>query len=318
MADKVKVLMLCGPTASGKTALAVMLAKALDGEVISADSMQIYSGLTVGTAAPQPEEMQGIAHHLIGVIPPQQSFSVADWTAAAAEKIADIHRRGKIPIIAGGTGLYLSSLMNGVRFQEEKTDPALREKLREELGREGAEAMHARLMAVDAPYAQTLHPNNTGRVLRALEVYLQTGQTMTERLADSLMPEKPYDVCLYGLNYDSRTELYEKIERRVDIMMEKGILDEARLVYKNGECWHTAAQAIGYKEFFPFFEGTMPLELCVDELKKATRHYAKRQLTWFRRMEGIVWERAADPQAAQRIAQAFLQKALPKADEALI
>lgn len=300
--------MLCGPTASGKTALAVMLAKALDGEVISADSMQIYKGLTVGTAAPTEAEMQGVPHHLIGVIPPQQRFSVADWTAAAAEKISDIHRRGKTPIIAGGTGLYLSSLMNGVRFEEEKTDPALREALARQLEQEGAEVMYQRLCEVDAAYAKTLHPNNAGRVLRALEVYLQSGQTMTQRLAQSLPPEKPYDTCLYALNYETRAELYENIERRVDAMMQQGILDEARCVYEHRDSWHTAVQAIGYKEFFPFLEGVQPLEACVDELKKATRHYAKRQLTWFRRMDGIRWERAADPAAAERIADAFLRK----------
>lgn len=301
--------MLCGPTASGKTALAVMLAKALDGEVVSADSMQIYKGLTVGTAAPTEAEMQGVPHHLIGVVPPEQNFSVADWTAAAAEKIEEIHQRGKTPILAGGTGLYLSSLMNGVRFTEEKTDPALREALRRQLEQEGAEAMYQRLCEVDAAYAAALHPNNSGRVLRALEVYLQSGQTMTQRLAQSLPAEKPYDTCLYALNYDSRDTLYEKIERRVDAMMAQGILNEARRVYDNRENWHTAAQAIGYKEFFPFFEQQASLEDCVQELKKATRHYAKRQLTWFRRMEGIRWERAADPGAAQRIADVFLHRA---------
>ena len=298
--------MLCGPTASGKTALAVMLAKALDGEVISADSMQIYKGLTVGTAAPTEAEMQGVPHHLIGVIPPQQRFSVADWTAAAAEKIADIHRRGKTPIIAGGTGLYLSSLINGVRFEEEKTDPALREALARQLEQEGAEVMYQRLCEVDAAYAKTLHPNNAGRVLRALEVYLQSGQTMTQRLAQSLPPEKPYNTCLYALNYETRAELYENIERRVDAMMRQGILDEARCVYEHRDSWHTAVQAIGYKEPMAALRGEITMDEAVAKIQQESRRYAKRQLTWFRRNPAISWIVQPDePDARQTLETAL-------------
>ena len=301
MADKLKLLAVCGPTASGKTALAVSLAKALDGEVVSADSMQIYRGLTVGTAAPTPAERQGVPHHLIGVVPPQAPFSVADYVAAASACIADIAGRGKVPIVAGGTGLYLSSLLEGIRFTGEKADPAVRRALQEQLEREGIGPLFARLQAVDPAYAATLHPNNHGRVLRALELYQQTGKTMSQQLAASRPAQRPYDALLIGLDFPDRAQLYARIEGRVDAMMDEGLLDEARLVWRHRAQYRTAAQAIGYKEFFPYFEGGSPLGPCVDKLKQATRNYAKRQLTWFRRMEGIHWEQAGRADTVQRV-----------------
>lgn len=308
MADKVDVLAVCGPTASGKTALAVSLARELDGEVVSADSMQIYRGLTVGTAAPTLAERQGVPHHLIGFVPPEQPFSVADYVAAASACVAGIAARGKVPIVAGGTGLYLSSLLEGVRFTGEKADPAVRRQLREQLEREGIGPLFARLQAVDPAYAATLHPNNHGRVLRALELYQQTGKTMSQQLAASRPAEPPYNVLLIGLDFPDRAQLYARIGQRVDAMMAQGLLEEARLVWRHRTQYRTAAQAIGYKEFFPYFEEEAPLEPCVDKLKQATRNYAKRQLTWFRRMTDIHWEQAGQADTVQRVVRRWHER----------
>lgn len=305
MADRVKLLVLGGPTATGKTALAVALAQLLDGEVISADSMQIYRGLPVGTAAPTEREMQGVPHHLIGFLPPEQPFSVAQWTQMAAQCIDDIAARGKTPIVAGGTGLYLTSLVKGVRFAPQKQDPALRRKLEQMLADEGAQALYRRLCELDPDYAKTVHPNHTSRVLRALEVCMLTGGTVSRQLASSLPEQPPYDARIWALNADTREALYRNIDRRVDAMLQAGLLREARWVYDNRQRFSTAAQAIGYKEFFGWFEGEETLEVCTARLKQATRRYAKRQLTWLRHMDGVQWERANDPLAARRIADAY-------------
>lgn len=302
MADKAEIIVICGPTATGKTSVSVALAKMLSGEVISADSMQIYQGLRIGTAQPTKEEMQGVAHHLVDFLAPETVFSVADFVKLAAEKIEEITARGHVPIIAGGTGLYISSLVDGIRFTEDKSDPAVRERLQQRLQAEGIEPLYEALAAIDPDYAQKVHPNNHGRVLRALEIYEQTGETMTERLAKSKAKEKPYRALLIGLNTPERAQLYERIDRRVDLMLEQGILEEARTVYEHRDSYRTAAQAIGYKEFFPYFEGTAALPECAQALKQASRNYAKRQLTWFRRMEGITWLEAGDESVPVQIA----------------
>ena len=305
MADKVSILVLCGPTATGKTALAAALARRLGGEVVGADSMQVYRGLPIGTAAPTAGEMDGVPHHLIGFLDPAQPFSVADYVRLASACVADICARGRVPIVAGGTGLYLSSLVEGLRFAGEKAAPGLREELQQRLAREGIAPLYAELQQIDPAYAATLHPNNHGRVLRALELYRQTGRTMSWQLAHSRPAEHPYHALLYGLDFPQRSQLYARINARVDAMMDAGLLEEARGVYAHRGAYRTAAQAIGYKEFFPYFEGAAPLESCVEQLKQATRRYAKRQLTWFRRMAGLRWEQAADPAAAERIAAAW-------------
>lgn len=305
MADKVSILVLCGPTATGKTALAAALARRLGGEVVGADSMQVYRGLPIGTAAPTAGEMDGVPHHLIGFLDPAQPFSVADYVRLASACVADICARGRVPIVAGGTGLYLSSLVEGLRFAGEKAAPGLREELQQRLAREGIAPLYAELQQIDPAYAATLHPNNHGRVLRALELYRQTGRTMSWQLAHSRPAEHPYHALLYGLDFPQRSQLYARINARVDAMMDAGLLEEARGVYAHRGAYRTAAQAIGYKEFFPYFEGAVPLESCIEQLKQATRRYAKRQLTWFRRMAGLRWEQAADPTAAERIAAAW-------------
>lgn len=287
--DKMPVVAVGGPTASGKTAFSVRLAKRLGGEVVCADSMQIYKGLDVGTAKATKAEMEGVPHHLMDFLSPEVPFSVADFVEAANREVRAITDRGRLPILVGGTGLYIESFLNGVRFTEQKTDPALREKLEQEAAILGADAMHQKLASIDPDYAATVHPNNVGRVVRALELYYSTGKTMSRQRAESLPEAPPFDSLVFCLAPTDRAQLYQRIDLRVDRMLEAGILEEAKLVFENRERYRTAAQAIGYKEFFSYFEGTAELVACVDKLKQASRNYAKRQLTWFRRMKNVIW-----------------------------
>ena len=287
--------MLGGPTATGKTALSVALAQAFHGEVISADSMQLYRGLDVGTAKVSREEMQGVPHHMLDILSPEQSFSVADFVAQADGLIRQISQRGGLPLVAGGTGLYLSSLQNGVQFTPQKPQPQLRRQLEQELAQKGAEQLYQELCRIDPEAAEGIHPNNHHRVIRALEIYRATGLTLSQQKARSLPQEPPYDALLFYLDFPQREQLYRRINSRVEQMMERGLLEEARMVYQERERYKTAAQAIGYKELFPYFEKTAPLEECVERLKQASRNYAKRQQTWFRRMPDAVWLDASAP-----------------------
>lgn len=313
MADLCKpaVLAVAGPTASGKTSLGVFLAKQLGCEIISTDSMQIYKGLDVGTAKVTQEEMCGVPHHCLDIRTPEQVFSVADFVDLANQKATEIMQRGKTPLLVGGTGLYLESFIKGVRFAPDKANPEIRARLTKELEQYGAEEMYLRLEKVDPQAAHATHPNNTVRVLRALEHYQATGQTLSEQRANSLLEEPPYHALVFGLDFPDRAQLYERIDHRVDLMVEQGLLQEAEMVYQNRESYRTAAQAIGYKEFFPYFEQTAELKQCVDKLKQASRNYAKRQLTWFRRMENICWLDASAPdvkETALNRAKQFLEQ----------
>lgn len=299
-----------GPTATGKTALSVALAKEFGGEVINADSMQIYRGLDVGTAKPTAEERQGIPHHLMDFLPPEAPYSVADFTAAAAPLIEQLNSAGRLPIVTGGTGLYITSLMKGTAFAPEKTDPAIRARLQAEADEQGSAALYARLQQIDPAYAEKLHPNNLPRVIRALELFEATGRKMSEERVNARAAEPPYRALCLCLTCRDRAALYDRIGRRVDLMVENGVLDEARQVYDHRDSYRTAAQAIGYKEFFPYFEGTASLDDCTERLKQATRNYAKRQLTWFRRQNDAVWlyldeENVVDHACA--LVRAFLQ-----------
>lgn len=312
MADfsKPRVVAVGGPTASGKTALSVALAKAFDGEIINADSMQIYKNLDVGTAKPTTQEQQGIPHHLLGFLPPETPFSVADFTAAADPLVREISAHGKLPLVVGGTGLYITSLLNGVAFAPEKLDPTIRARLQAQAEAEGSAALYAQLQAVDPDYAAQVHPNNLPRVIRALELFEATGRKMSEERVNARVAEPPYRTLCLCLTCRDRAALYDRIGRRVDLMMENGVLDEARQVYDHRDSYRTAAQAIGYKEFFPYFEGTASLDDCTERLKQATRNYAKRQLTWFRRQNDAVWlyldeENVVDHACA--LVRAFLQ-----------
>lgn len=291
MADlsKPRVVAVGGPTASGKTALSVALARAFDGEIINADSMQIYKNLDVGTAKPSAEERQGIPHYLLDFLSPETPYSVADFTAAADPLIRDITARGRLPLVVGGTGLYITSLLNGMAFAPEKTDPAIRARLQARADTEGGAALYAELQRIDPDYAAQVHPNNLPRVIRALELFEATGRRMSDQRREARPAEAPYHALCLCLTCRDRAVLYSRIDRRVDEMVENGVLDEARQVYDHRDAYRTAAQAIGYKEFFPYFEGTANLTECTERLKQATRNYAKRQLTWFRRQNDEVW-----------------------------
>ena len=279
---KIPVAAVVGPTASGKTKLGVDIALKFNGEVVSADSMQIYQGMAIATAKPTPTEMQGVPHHLIGFLPPEEGYSVARYVADAKAVIADITARGKLPVLVGGTGLYVDSLLGGVQFSEEQGAPQLRAQLYAQAAQLGNEAMHAMLAEIDPDYAAGLHPNNLGRVLRALELYHATGKTMSEQLKSSRERPSDYAPMMLGLNFSDRTLLYDRINRRVDTMLEQGLLDEVRAFYRAHNP-KTAAQAIGCKEFSGYLNGDKTLEQCTEDLKRETRRYAKRQLTWFKR-----------------------------------
>ena len=288
---KIPIIVVCGPTASGKTRLAVELAKHFGGEVVSADSMQIYKGLNIATAKPTADEMQGVPHHLIDFLPNDKKFSVADYLPLARACIKDIHSRGKLAIVCGGTGLYISSLLDNVRFEEIKSDAALRAELENRYKTEGAHAMWQKLFEIDPETANNVHENNAPRVIRGIEAYMLTGKTLSQLRRESITEESDYAPCVIFLDYADRAVLYDRINRRVDMMLEDGLVEECRAVYEQGGL-ETAFQAIGYKELIPFFEGAKPLEDCVCLIKQETRHYAKRQLTWFRRMNGTY---RADP-----------------------
>ncbi|MCD7846865.1 MAG: tRNA (adenosine(37)-N6)-dimethylallyltransferase MiaA [Oscillospiraceae bacterium] len=284
---KQKLIVVCGPTASGKTELAVSLAEIFDGEIVSADSMQIYRDISIATAKPTTEEMRGIKHHMIDILDLSEEFSVADYVRLASDCIKDIASRGKTPIVCGGTGLYISSLVNGISFDETCSSTELREELSELAEEKGGEYLLEILREFDPESAARLHPNNLMRIIRAIEVYEISGVTMTE--ANKLsQKESPYDPIMIGLNFSDREFLYDRVNKRVDRMLEMGLLEEAKMVLSR-ENVATAGQAIGYKEFKPYFDGEKSLDECVESIKQDSRRYAKRQLTWFRRDERINW-----------------------------
>lgn len=281
-----KVIVVCGPTASGKTALAVELAKRFDGEVVSADSMQIYTDMDIASAKATPEEQQGIPHHLLGFLDPSESFSVADYVKLCDECVRDILERGKTPIICGGTGLYISSFVDNLTFDDSERDLAYREEMRKFAEENGSAALLEKLREIDPETASALHENNVGRIIRALEVYKTTGHTISHAKAVSRLTPSPYKFTMVTIDFEDREQLRERINRRVDAMLERGLLDEARQCFAQPSR-PTAAQAIGIKELYPYLRGERTLEECVEELKLRTRQYAKRQMTWFRRDKRI-------------------------------
>jgi len=284
---RIPVAAVIGPTASGKSDLAVEICRHFGGEVVSADSMQIYKGMDIATAKPTEEEKKNVPHHMMDFLDNTEDYSVALYQRAAAECIADIHLRGLLPVVCGGTGLYVDTLLNNVKLSEESYDEELRRSLLKRAEDEGAEKLLEEVMAFDPEYAEKLHPNNIKRIVRALEVYKTTGTTMTEQIEMSKQAS-PYDVCFIGLDAEDRQFLYDRIDRRVDIMLERGLESEAR-EYLATASSSTSAQAIGYKELRPYIDGDVSLNEAVENLKRATRRYAKRQLTWFRRNERINW-----------------------------
>lgn len=295
---KIPLIVVAGPTASGKTALGIEICKRLGGEVISADSMQIYKGMDIATAKPTKEEMQGIPHHLINILSPEETFSVADFKTLAQDKIKDITERGRLPVIVGGTGLYIDTLVNNISLSEAPVDEELRKKLSERAEKEGTAALIEEIRSFDSEYAQKLHENNLKRIIRALELWYTSHTTMTQQIADSRLEESPYNVCYIVLEAEDRDYLYDRINRRVDMMLEAGLVKEAEEYYSS--CGKTSAQAIGYKELSPYFRNEKTLSEAAEALKQSTRRYAKRQLTWFRRNEDakrIYIDKYASPSA---------------------
>ncbi len=282
------VIAVVGPTASGKTSLSIEIAKRFNGQVVSADSMQIYEKMNIATAKPTEEEMQGIPHHLIGFQPIDKKFSVAEYVQLANECIHKIHNAGDLPVVAGGTGLYVDSLLQNIQFSKEESNTQIRNELTEIFQEKGAEFMLNWLREIDPETANRLHLNDKSRIIRALEIYKLTGKTLTEQKVLSRLEDSPYDVLYIGINYRDRNVLYDRINLRVDLMLKNGLLEEAEEFY-NIPADKTACQAIGYKELAPYFRGDLALEDCVEKLKLETRHYAKRQLTWFRKNENVNW-----------------------------
>lgn len=279
-----------GPTASGKTALGVELAKRYNGEIVSADSMQIYKYMDIATAKPTKVEMQGVVHHLISLVEPDKPFSVADYVRLARKEILNIYQRGKLPIVVGGTGLYVSSLLNNIEFSHmATTDEWLRARLLEIAENEGVDELLRMLSSFDADSAERLtKQRNIKRIIRAIEIYKITGVTMTEALRSSRLVSSPYRDVRIGLKTQNRQLLYDRINSRVDLMLEKGLIEETKKIM-GMNLSKTAKMAIGYKELIPYIEGHITLEEAVEKLKMETRRYAKRQLTWFRRDEKISW-----------------------------
>ncbi len=282
-----KVIAVVGPTASGKTALGIYLAKKYNGEVVSCDSMQVYSNMPIASAAPTAEEADGVVHHLVGFLSPETKFSVADFIAKATAIIDDILSRGRLPIIVGGTGLYIDSLISGVSFNDENC-AEVRQELESRADSEGVEALLKELREIDPETAEKYHLNDRKRIIRALEIFKLHGKTKTQLDYESKLQGERYDCLWIGITYCDREKLYERINRRVDLMLENGLLKEAETAF-NSNVGSTAVQAIGHKEFFGYFKGEIPLETAVEGLKTETRHYAKRQMTWFKRNGKINW-----------------------------
>ena len=286
-AEKKPLIVLTGPTAVGKTALSIQLAKRIGGEIISADSMQVYRHMDIGTAKIRPEEMDGVPHHLIDILEPTEDFNVVRFQALARAVAKDIYSRGKIPIVAGGTGFYIQALLNDIDFTQTDENTQFREEMERLAAEQGAEVLHERLRAVDPESAEAIHANNVKRVIRALEYYEQTGEKISAHNEAERAKTSPYHFFYYVLNTD-RTVLYERIEKRIDEMMEEGLVEEVRQLQAMGCSRDSVAmQGLGYKEILAYLNGEMSLETAVNILKRDTRHFAKRQLTWFRRERDV-------------------------------
>ena len=305
-----RVICVVGPTATGKTKMGVALAKRFGGEVVSVDSMQIYRGMTIGTAAPTAEEMDGVRHHMVAIADPAESWSVARFTEQADLCIGDILRRGKCPVLVGGTGLYLDSILSGRTFAPGHSGGEIRKSLQAELAREGIESLYRQLREIDPETAARLPIRDEKRILRALEVYRETGETLTVHDARTRLRPPKYRACTIGLTFRDRADLYARIDRRVDTMMERGLLREVEALLQTGlPETATALQAIGYKQFLSVYRGDTPVSEAVAEVKLRSRQYAKRQLTWLRRKDDIhwlLWEKDPDFPAGLQNATEYL------------
>ena len=283
------LIILTGPTAVGKTSLSLSLAKELDGEIVSADSMQVYRYMDICTAKIREEERQGIPHHLIDVLDPWEDFNVVRFQKMAREALEEIWERGHIPIVTGGTGFYIQALLYDIHFTENNEDSSLRKDLENYARENGAEALHSRLVEVDEKAASQIHFNNVKRVIRALEFYYQTGKKMSEHNEEERKRTSPYDFKYFVLN-DEREHLYAGINRRVDLMMEEGLVEEVRKLKEMGcDSTMVSMQGLGYKEILSYLEGECTLDEAVYKIKRDTRHFAKRQITWFKRERDVIW-----------------------------
>ena len=305
-----RVICVVGPTATGKTKMGVALAKRFGGEVVSVDSMQIYRGMTIGTAAPTAEEMDGVRHHMVAIADPAESWSVARFTEQADLCIGDILRRGKCPVLVGGTGLYLDSILSGRTFAPGHSGGEIRKSLQAELAREGIDSLYRQLREIDPETAARLPIRDEKRILRALEVYRETGETLTVHDARTRLRPPKYRACTIGLTFRDRADLYARIDRRVDTMVERGLLREVEALLQTGlPETATALQAIGYKQFLSVYRGDTPVSEAVAEVKLRSRQYAKRQLTWLRRKDDIhwlLWEKDPDFPAGLQNATEYL------------
>jgi len=305
---KQKLVIILGPTACGKTELSLFLAHSLDGEIISGDSMQVYRGMDIGTAKIRPYEMVGIPHHLIDIRDPHEGYSVADFQQMAKELIEKINLRGRIPIIVGGTGLYINSLIDPYYFlSETAADPDFRAAMLDELKQIGNEAMHERLMAIDPDAALKIHPNDSRRIIRALEVYHQTGLTFSQINQEGQKNLPPdYQLSMIGLTMD-RQDIYDRINARVEIMVEDGLVEEVRGLLDAGYSKEEyVMQGLGYRQIIPYLEGEISLEEAIENLKRDTRHFAKRQLTWFKRDQRINWFNRSHYPGQEELAKAVI------------
>lgn len=286
--EKQKVIVICGPTASGKTKLSIELAKKLDGEIVSADSMQIYKEMNIGTAKPTKEEMQGIKHYLLDFVSPDKRYSVAEYKKDAIEAIDKIIEKGKVPIVIGGTGLYINSLIYGIEYPEIKIDLKYREELEKIAETEGISKLYEMAKKIDAEAMKTISANDKKRICRVLEIYHATGKTKTEQEAESRKKGPKYNYLVFGINME-REKLYDRINRRVDIMLADGLIEEVKEISEKYKEFPTAMQGLGYKEVVEYLNGDISKEDMINKIKMETRRYAKRQLTWFRRYENITW-----------------------------
>lgn len=286
---KQPLIILTGPTAVGKTALSIGLAKAIDGEIISADSMQVYRGMDIGTAKIHPEEMQGVPHHLIDILSPQEAFHVADFQKRCKHCMQEIYQRNKIPILVGGTGFYIQAVLYDIQFPETEADESYRKQLEQEAKTKGAAVLHQKLAEVDPEAAGQIHPNNVKRVIRALEYYQQTGRQISMHNEEERSKDSPYHFAYYVLNLP-REVLYDRINKRVEQMRQEGLEAEVRRLLEEG-CRRgmVSMQGLGYKEMIQSIQGEISIEEAYDKIKQETRHFAKRQLTWFRREREVSW-----------------------------
>ena len=283
-----KVIVICGPTASGKTALSIELAKKINGEIISADSMQIYKDMNIGTAKPSEEEKQGIKHYLMDFVSPEERYSVAQYKQDAKKAIKEIIAKGKTPIIVGGTGLYVDSLIYEIEYNNIELDENYRKELEEIAEKEGLEKLYERAVEIDPKAMEKISPNDRKRIIRVLEIYKATGKTKTEQEAESRKNPVEYDYKVYAINWD-RDILYERINKRVDIMIKQGLVQEVKEIIEKYEKFPTAMQGLGYKEVVDYLNGTYTKEEMIEKIKMESRRYAKRQLTWFRKNKQTIW-----------------------------